>query len=247
MLSQEQEIRSQIRNRVEEVTKIKKTICNQIIESSVADKMKELLRRTRQTGHEYGFLLCKKDDVVYTSRVCTGAVCEIEIRDGCDGGKILGSFHTHPRPVGIPVLDAITSAFKGHEFMCIGEPKKEILPGVVGKEDVVTCYNLSVHEKYNEIKDEISKLKNRIESCVREHSTYTGEIDYERISELRKNDFDSDESWNEFVSNMNSLEELFDETEEDFYNIMEDLAWGEFISPKYKSAICMFGFNNETR
>lgn len=78
---------------------MKKTIEDKITDNTYKNMYKSLIK-TKDTGKEHGFILCKGDKIYSKEESeCIGDLCNIELKDMCNEPKGItrqGNYHTHP-------------------------------------------------------------------------------------------------------------------------------------------------------
>ena len=96
-----------------------------VLPDSITNRMKALLKDTRNHRLEYGFDICRKNNDLIMRNECHGTLCSVELPQGCNTDEILtGDYHSHPRG------DSLMSNSDMHvacrlDFSCIGSsPKK---------------------------------------------------------------------------------------------------------------------------
>ena len=96
-----------------------------ILSDDITDRMKVLLKETKNHRLEYGFDICKKNNDLIMRNECHGTLCSLELPQGCNTDeKLVGDYHTHPRG------DSLMSNSDAHvacrlDFSCVGSiPKK---------------------------------------------------------------------------------------------------------------------------
>ena len=127
------------------------------LDDSAFKKMKELTKKSKETGLEHGGLLCGDKETlnVKLEHPCTGTSCEIELglfskRKCKDLPHPVGTFHTHPKQ-SVPILSIADIKSKQGIFDCLGTSNK------------IICHTIksTLDDYWNERQKQESKL-NRI-------------------------------------------------------------------------------------
>ena len=100
--------------------------------------MFDLIKKTRDSGLEHGFAICKTDAglVMSGDGICEGSECGVEV-PRCEWRKTFLDFHTHP-PSGALLMspqDIHRVLIDEADFVCIGNVMSKR-----AKEGAVRCY-----------------------------------------------------------------------------------------------------------
>lgn len=101
-------------------------------------QMFEALRRTRDTGREHGFNVCKEDGSYKAKDICEGDKCSVRTQR-CQWPNTLVGYHTHPPGKGrlFSAEDVFAQIADQGEFMCIGSVTSKR-----AKDGQVACYKM---------------------------------------------------------------------------------------------------------
>ena len=90
------------------------------LSDNITNKMKKLLKDTKNHRLEYGFDICRKNNDLKMRNECNGTLCSIELPKGCDTDeKLIGDYHTHPRGKSV-MSDSDMHVACRLDFSCIG-------------------------------------------------------------------------------------------------------------------------------
>lgn len=99
---------------------------------NITNRMRVLLKETKNNRLEYGFDICKKNNNLIMRNECHGTLCSIELPQGCNADeKLVGDYHTHPRGTSLMSNSDMHIACK-LDFSCIGSSHK--------KQDRILCH-----------------------------------------------------------------------------------------------------------
>ena len=138
--------------------------------------MEKLHKRSTDIGRELGFIFCVKDQNIFPSTVVEGESREISEFVGCEpfDATEIGSFHTHPSPLGVPLPAAQDLCYfmeRGHQFLCVSGN----LPYYIGCWEILDTPERKEFEKKCEV---FSQCKD-LQDCWRK--------ELEMEEEMRKN------------------------------------------------------------
>ena len=103
-----------------------------ILTDNIKNRMKMLLKETKNNRLEYGFDICEKNKNLIMRNECHGTLCSIELPRGCNPDeKLVGDYHTHPRGTSLLSDSDMHIACK-LDFSCIGSSHK--------KKDRILCH-----------------------------------------------------------------------------------------------------------
>lgn len=99
---------------------------------NITNRMKVLLKETKNNRLEYGFDICGKNNNLIMRNECHGTLCSIELPRGCNTDeKLVGDYHTHPRGTSLLSNSDMHIACRLN-FSCIGSSHK--------KQDRILCH-----------------------------------------------------------------------------------------------------------
>ena len=91
------------------------------LKTYLLDEIREIVEKTKETGLEHGFSVCKLDDKLEAGPICTGTECYVDI-EKCKRGEKVGEVHTHPNSVTFSAVDIYNAIREGLEFTCVARP-----------------------------------------------------------------------------------------------------------------------------
>jgi proteasome lid subunit RPN8/RPN11 len=112
-----------------------------ILPDSVLQKMKKNIEESRIKDIEIGFNLCTENGNLHDENPCTGAQCSVDIPKGCNKGRYVGLFHTHPHSSSEPSIQDIANAYQ-IGINCIGSTEEKNIKCYVRKDASPTRENL---------------------------------------------------------------------------------------------------------
>lgn len=103
-----------------------------ILPNNITNRMKELLRETKNIRLEHGFDVCSKNDDLILRGECRGTLCSLDLPQRCEiEERLVGDYHTHPRGTSLMSQTDMYDAC-GLDFSCIGSSYFE--------QDRIKCY-----------------------------------------------------------------------------------------------------------
>ena len=92
-----------------------------ILPNNIINRMKVLLEETKIYRLEYGFDVCGKNNDLIIRNECRGTLCSINLPQQCETGeRLIGDYHTHPRPGTGAMSDTDMYDACGLYFSCVG-------------------------------------------------------------------------------------------------------------------------------
>jgi len=121
------------------------TLCDNV--RHLEGEMRTLMEATLKEGVEHGAYICEKDGKYVFGGVCKGDDCVVKLED-CKGGKIVGSFHTHPptptSAKGADIAFSVTDLISGYHTSDITQRRSL---ECVGSNYIVRCAEMPEDRK----------------------------------------------------------------------------------------------------
>lgn len=142
----------------------------------IINKMKDQLEKTRISGIEHGFNICRDNGNIIDKDECTGTYCQIKMKGECEGNiKKIGDYHTHPRGSNLMSINDLYVACL-YDFKCIGSVRDNEIKCFVkkpisypknclneAKDIILERERLSKNKEHLIIQESIlNRMKNRI-------------------------------------------------------------------------------------